>query len=108
MSLCVCLYAYCLLSIFKLFISLCVCVCDRERDRFNEFSIVNVFYCQPCISHWPRPGVSNPAPGELPSYRFQLQPQSNTPEPANQGVQGYLIITDRCVGAGLELKSAGW
>uniref|UniRef100_A0A8C1QJE2 Transcription initiation factor TFIID subunit 8 n=1 Tax=Cyprinus carpio TaxID=7962 RepID=A0A8C1QJE2_CYPCA len=42
-------------------------------------------------------GVSNP-----------LQPQSNTPEPANQGVQGYLIITDRCVGAGLELKSAGW
>ncbi len=47
-------------------------------------------------------------PGELPSCRFQLQPQSNTPEPANQGVQGYLIITDRCVGAGLELKSAGW
>ncbi len=25
---------------------------------------------------------------------------------ANQGVQGYLIITDRCAGAGLELKSA--
>ncbi len=46
--------------------------------------------------------VSNPAPGELPSYIFQLQPQSNTPEPANQGVQGYLIITDRCVAAGLE------
>ncbi len=40
--------------------------------------------------------ISNPAPGELPSCRFQLQPQSNTPEPANQGVQGYLIITDRC------------
>ncbi len=54
-----------------------------------------------------RTGVSNPAPGELPSWRFQLQPQSNTPEPANQGVQGYLIITDRCVAAGLELKSAG-
>ncbi len=53
------------------------------------------------------PGVSNPAPGELPSCRFQLQPQSNTPEAANQGVQGYLIITDRCVAAGLELKSAG-
>ncbi len=44
--------------------------------------------------------VSNPAPGELPSWRFQLQPQSNTPDPANQGVQGYLIITDRCVAAG--------
>ncbi len=54
------------------------------------------------------PGVSNPAPGELLSYRFQLQPQSNTPEPANQGLQGYLLISDRCVGAGLELKSAGW
>ncbi len=53
-------------------------------------------------------GVSKPAPGELPSWRFQLQPQSNTPEAANQGVQGYLIITDRCVAAGLELKSAGW
>ncbi len=52
-------------------------------------------------------GVSNPAPGDLPSYRFQLQPQSTTPEPANQGLQGYLFISDRCVGAGLELKSAG-
>ncbi len=52
-------------------------------------------------------GVSNPAPGELPSCRFQLQPQSHTPEPANQGVQGYLIITDRCVAVGFELKSAG-
>lgn len=40
------------------------------------------------------------------SCRFQVQPQSNTTEPANQGVQGYLIITGRCVGAGLELKSA--
>ncbi len=60
------------------------------------------------MQHWVRAGVSNPAPGELPSYRFQLQPQSNTPEPANQGLQGYLLISDRCVGAGLELKSAGW
>lgn len=25
---------------------------------------------------------------ELPSYRVQLQPQLNTPEPANQGVEG--------------------
>ncbi len=55
-----------------------------------------------------KPVVSNPAPIELPSCIFQLQPQSNTSEPANQGVQGYLIITDRCVEAGLELKSAGW
>ncbi len=54
------LYAYCLLSIFKPFISACVCgvcVCDRERDSLNEFSIVNVFYCQPCISHWPTRGL---------------------------------------------------
>ncbi len=43
--------------------------------------------------------VSNPASGEPSSWRFQLQPQSNTPGAANQGVQGYLIITDRCVGA---------
>ncbi len=48
-----------------------------------------------------RPGVSNPAPGELLSYRFQLQPQSNTPEPANQGLQGYLLISDRCIWSGL-------
>ncbi len=111
MSVCLCLYAYCLLSIFKPFISaclcVCVCVCDRERDSFNEFSIVNVFNCQPAF-HIGLPGVFNPAPGELPSYRFQLQPQSNTPEPANHSLQGYLFISDRCVGAGLELKSAGW
>ncbi len=54
-----------------------------------------------------RLGVSNPAPGELPSYRFKLQPQSSTPKPANQGLKGYLLISERCVGAGLELKSAG-
>ncbi len=42
-----------------------------------------------------------------------LQPcswRATTPissEPANQGGQGYLIITDRCVAAGLELKPAG-
>ncbi len=53
------------------------------------------------------PGVSSPALGGLPSYRFQPQPQSNTPEPANHCVQGYMFISDRCVGAGLELKSAG-
>ncbi len=54
------------------------------------------------------PVVSNPAPEELPSYRFHLQTQSNTPEPANHSLQGYLLISDTCVGAGLELKSAGW
>ncbi len=42
-------------------------------------------------------GVSNPAPGDLPSDRFQLQPQSNTPEPANHGLQGYLFVSDWCV-----------
>lgn len=33
---------------------------------------------------------------------------SNTPEPANQGFQGYLKNTGRSVGDGLELKSAGF
>ncbi len=111
---CVCLYAYCLLSIFKPFVSVCVCVCvcvgvyvtERETVLMNSplwmCSIVSPAF------HIGLPGVSNPAPGELPSYRFQLQPQSNTPEPANHSLQGYLLISDRCVGAGLELKSAGW
>ncbi len=40
-------------------------------------------------------------------YRFQIQPQSNTPEPANQALQGYVLFSDRCVRAGLELKAAG-
>ncbi len=105
-SVCVCLYAYCLLSIFKPFISVCVCVTERETVLMNSplwmCSIVSPAF------HIGLPGVSNPAPGELPSYRFQLQPQSNTPEPANHSLQGYLLISDRCVGAGLELKSAGW
>ncbi len=110
MSVCLCLYAYCLLSIFKPFISVCLCVCvyvtERETVLMNSplwmCSIVSpAFYVG-------LPGVFNPAPGELPSHRFQLQPQSNTPEPANHSLQGYLLISDRCVGAGLELKSAGW
>ncbi len=101
MSLCLC--AYCLLSIFKPFISACVCVCvyvtERETVLMNSpllmCSIVSpAFYVG-------LPGVSNPAPGELPSSRFQLQPQSNTPEPANHSLQGYWLISDRCVGAGL-------
>ncbi len=107
-SVCLCLYAYCLLSIFKPFISACVCVYVTERETsFNECSIVNVFNCQPCISHWPTRGLQ-PCSWIATSYRFQLQPQSNTPEPANHSLQGYLLISDRCVGAGLELKSAGW
>ncbi len=53
-------------------------------------------------------GISNPTPGELPSCRCQLQPQSSTPDPAKQGIQSWLTITGRCVGAGLELKSPGW
>ncbi len=51
--------------------------------------------------HGLKVGVSNPASGELPSCRFQFQPQSNTLEPANS-------ITGRWIGAGLELKSAVW
>ncbi len=45
-----------------------------------------------------KPGVSNPVqPGEIPSYRFQLQPQSRTHEPANKGLQGYLFISGRVI-----------
>ncbi len=33
MSVCVCLYAYCLLSIFKPFISACLCVCVYVTER---------------------------------------------------------------------------
>ncbi len=45
-------------------------------------------------NHWFRAWVSNPAPN---SYH----------PAADQGFQGCLIITGRCVEAGLELKSAG-
>ncbi len=103
MSLCLCLYAYCLLSIFKPFISACVCVCVYVTERETVLMNSPLLMCSivsPAF-HIGLPGVSNPAPGELPSYRFQLQPQSNTPEPANHSLQGYLLISDRCVGAGL-------
>ncbi len=33
MSVCLCLYAYCLLSIFKPFISACLCVCVYVTER---------------------------------------------------------------------------
>ncbi len=63
-------------------------------------------------THWePKPHsksrISNPAPGELPSWRFQLQPQSNTPEPANQGVQGWnwSLQDGSSPGAGLEIPA---
>ncbi len=42
MSVCLCLYAYCLLSIFKPFISECLCVCvcvyvtERETVLMNS------------------------------------------------------------------------
>ncbi len=95
---CLCLYAYVIKHFFKpsFFCAVCVCVCcvcvcDRERDSFNEFSIVNVFNCQPCISHWPTRGLQ-PCSWRATSYRFQLQPQSNTPEPANHSLQGHLLI----------------
>ncbi len=47
-------------------------------------------------------GISNP---EQTSCRFQLRPQLNAPKVANQGVQGYLIITDRWVGTRAVVKS---
>ncbi len=58
-----------------------VCIEIKAAPKTVKFKIQD-FY----VSHtwFNRAGVSNPAPGELLSYRFQLQPQSNTPEPANQ------------------------
>ncbi len=94
MSLCLCLYAYCLLSIFKPFISACVCVCvyvtERETVLMNSPLLM-------CSNVSPAFYVGLPTT----SYRFQLQPQSNTPEPANHSLQGYWLISDRYVGAGL-------
>ncbi len=79
----------------------CVCVCVTERETVLMNSPLCMCSIVSPAFHIGLPGVSNPAPGELPSYRFQLQPQSNTPEPANHSLQGYLLISDRCVGAGL-------
>ncbi len=51
--------------------------------------------------------VSNPAPGELPSCRLQLQPCCNTPVCNYQVALNTLISCFRCVYWGLELNSAG-
>ncbi len=53
-------------------------------------------------------GVSNPAPGELPSCRLQLQPCCNTPVCNYEVALNTLISCFRCVWLGLELKSSGW
>ncbi len=98
-------------------------VCLRHSEKFwyfhlacraSTFEITNLSTQKTRYENSPQhlrvtAGDSNTAPGELPSCKFSilLQPQSNTPVPTNQGAQGYLIITGRCVGAGLELKSAG-
>ncbi len=69
---CVCLYAYCLLSIFKPFISVCVCVCVYVTERETVLMNYPLWMCSivsPAF-HIGLPGVSNPAPGELPSYRL--------------------------------------
>ncbi len=55
-----------------------------------------------------RPGISNPAPGELPSCRLQFQPCWNTPVCNYQVDLNTLISWFRCVWLGLELKSSGW
>lgn len=57
------------------------------------------------VTFWIRPGVSNLALGVLPSSRVQTQPQSNTPETSNQGLEGYLKITDRCVESELKFTA---
>ncbi len=75
-----------------------VCSAVRKQSRWNIFHIFNVIHV--CYLHAAclkqKAGVSNPAPGELLLCRIQLQLQSNTPEPDNQGVQDYFIITGRC------------
>ncbi len=61
---------------------------------FNIFNVIHVCYLHvACLKQ--KAGVSNPATGELLLCRIQLQPYSNTPEPDNQGVQHYFIITGR-------------
>ncbi len=42
-----------------------------------------------------------PDPRDLPSCKVQLRPYTNAPEPANQDLQGPLVIPDRFVRAGL-------
>ncbi len=73
-------YAYCLLSIFKPFISVCVCVCvcvcvyvtERETVLMNSplwmCSIVSPAF------HIGLPVVFNPAPGELRPTDFSSNP----------------------------------
>ncbi len=107
MSVCVCvcvsLRAVYLVFLNLSFLCVCVCVCVYVTERETVLKNSPLWMCSivsPAF-HIGLPGVSNPAPGELPSYRFQLRPQSNTPEPANHSLQGYLLISDRCVGAGL-------
>lgn len=39
--------------------------------------------------------ASNPVTGDLSSGKVQLQPESNTPKPANEDLQEHLIVTDR-------------
>ncbi len=70
-------------------------------ELWQKYQITEVKCVLNCVILTSSARISNPAPDELPSCRFQLQPQSNTPEAANQGVQGYLV---RSVGLGLELK----
>ncbi len=98
---CVCVSLRAVYLVFLNLSFLCVCVYVTERETVLMNSPLWMCSIVSPTFHIGLPGVSNLAPGELPSYRFQLQPQSNTPEPANHSLQGYLLISDRCVGAGL-------
>ncbi len=72
----VCLYAYCLLSIFKPFISVCVCVCVYVTERETVLMNSPLWMCSivsPAF-HIGLPGVSNPAPGELRPTDFSSNP----------------------------------
>lgn len=80
---------------FELVALLWTCIYLKETSETIQS---HVFFIMPfvyCLTHL-RSGITNHAPGGLPSCRFQLQPQSNTPEPAKQGVGNYWIITEVC------------
>ncbi len=67
-------------------------MCNLYSSKDLLSSENNSTYSHYCQKSWqqnwvhPKSVVSNPAPEELLSYRFQLQTQSSTPEPANQGL----------------------
>ncbi len=90
-------------TIIKTIMSVCfykfkVCLSSKMRIDTLQLSLYWVTLQQ---------GFTKPAPWRATILKNFSSNPNQTPEPANQGVQGYLIITDRCVAAGLKLKSVG-